>query len=233
MGKTRRAIQYIRASTNAEMQANSFGVQEYSISSFAESNGYTIEKTFCEYVSASKNVIRTEWNAALDYLRDNPGAYLIIHSVSRATRSLRDWMEIEELLPFIRFANMDNNEPNILLVSILIAVAQAESNAISSRTKLAIAKKKRETVRSGEDWKWGNQNLGTPERAAKARAASSRKAEVFAAGIAGHLKASPLQDWMPLWQKVDYLNKIRVRTIRGKKWTSGSLYRVLTISRRK
>jgi len=225
----KRAIQYIRASTSEEIQANSFGIQEHSISVFAESNGYSIEKTFCEYVSASKNVVRTEWLSALDYLRDNPGAYLIVHNVSRATRSLRDWMDIEELLPFIRFASMDNAEPNLLLVSILIAVAQAESKSTSIRTRLAIAKKKREAEESGEEWKWGNQNLGNAKRAANARASSSRRARVFAAGITEHVKNA---DGTTLRERVVYLNKNRIRTIRGKSWTVSSLHRVLSLHRR-
>ena len=209
------AISYIRASTNAEIQANSFGVQEYSINALASQGDYKIVARYSEYVSASKKVVRTEWIAALNYITDNPGVFLLVHDVSRATRNFEDWLEIEKrnLLPFIRFANMGNTEPNILLVHVLVAVASAESRQISSRTKLAIAKKKRDSLKHGKEWRWGNPNLGGYDSGAdEGRETQRKKAKTHALITTAYVKDSGCTT---LVKQVAYLNSNRLFTRRG------------------
>jgi site-specific DNA recombinase len=215
------AIQYLRASTNAELQKNSFGVQGESVAYWAENNGYEIHHTFKEYVSASKNAHRAEWKRALQCLRDNPGVTLIIHDVTRATRSLRDWAEIEALLPQIRFASMRDEPVSMVMLGILISLAQEESNRISKRVQLGIQKKKAE---AGESWTWGNQSLGTAETAQAGRAVNASKAQEFAMSILIHLHRCPGQT---LAQMVSFLNDKNVTTRRGKSWSKQSLHRVL------
>ena len=223
MKNPRKAIAYYRASTNEEIQANSFGVQQHAVEQYAGTHGYKIVQSFAEYVSASKNVVRTEWNAALDYLRDNPDTTLIIQKIDRATRSLRDWSEIEDLLSLIRFTNFPDSEPNILLVSILISVAQAESRAISNRTALAIQSIRRQAEKRGEDFKWGNpQNLDSAA-SKKGRDAHADIARVFSAQIAAHVAGRGTT----LKEKAQYLNERRIRTRTGKRWSVHSLHRVL------
>ena len=218
------AIQYLRASTNAELQKNSFGVQGDSIANWAEDNGYQIQHTFSEYVSASKDVYRPEWIRALQCLRDNPNVVLIIHDVTRATRSLNDWAEIEDLLPQIRFASMSDEPVSKVMLGILISLAQDESRRISKRVRLGIAKKRAEAIENGEDWSWGNAELGSTETAAAGRKANASKAADFTLGIMLRLRRCK---GATLAEMVAFLNNNHVRTRRGKSWTTSSLHRVI------
>ena len=218
------AIQYLRASTNAELQKNSFGVQSDSVSGWADRNGYEIVGTFSEYVSASKDATRPEWKRALQYLRDNPNTVLIVHDVSRATRSLRDWSEIEGLLPQIRFASMRDEPVSMVMLGILISLAQEESARISRRVKMGIAKKKKEAEKNDQVWSWGNASMGTIETASNARAANRSKAEDFALNIMAHLHRCKGQT---LDGMAKFLNDKGVTTRRGKSWTKQSVQRVV------
>jgi DNA invertase Pin-like site-specific DNA recombinase len=218
------AIQYLRASTNADLQRNSFGVQGDSVARWADINGYNIQETFSEYVSASKDVYRREWKRALQCLRDNPGVVLIIHDVTRATRSLRDWAEIESLLPQIRFASMRDEPVSMVMLGILISLAQEESNRISKRVTLGIAKKRARVLENGEEWSWGNQQLGTTETAENGRKANANKAADFTLSIMLHLRGCK---GATLAEMVAFLNNKNITTRRGKSWTTSSLHRVI------
>lgn len=218
------AIQYLRASTNAELQKNSFGVQSDSVSGWADRNGYEIVGTFSEYVSASKGASRPEWKRALQYLRDNPNTVLIVHDVTRATRSLRDWAEIEGLLPQIRFASMRDEPVSMVMLGILISLAQEESARISRRVKMGIAKKKKEAKKNDQVWSWGNASMGTTETASNARAANRSKAEDFALNIMAHLHRCKGET---LDGMAKFLNDKGVTTRRGKSWTKQSVQRVV------
>lgn len=220
----KRAIQYLRASTNAELQKNSFGVQSDSVDLWADRNGYDIQETFSEYVSASKRSSRPQWSKALQHLRDNPGTVLIVHDVTRATRSLRDWSDIESLLPQIRFASMRDEPVSMVMLGILISLAQEESQRISRRVTLGIAKKKREAVANGESWTWGNASMGSADTANNARAANQSKAEDFALSICAQLYRAK---HLTLAEMAKFLNDKGVTTRRGKSWSKQSVQRVL------
>lgn len=221
----KRAIQYLRASTNAELQSNSFGVQADSISLWAERNNYDIQETFNEYVSASKKgATRKAWRKALQHLRDNPGTVLIVHDVTRATRSLRDWTDIEALLPQIRFASMRDEPVSMVMLGILISLAQEESTRISRRVKLGIAKKKKETLEAGKEWSWGCAEMGTAKTASVARSGNVSKAEEFALSICAHLHRCKGQT---LLEMAEFLNDKGITTRRGLSWSKQSVQRVL------
>ena len=220
----KRAIQYLRASTNAELQRNSFGVQSDSVGLWAERNGYDIQETFSEYVSASKHTQRPQWKRALQHLRDNPGTVLIVHDVTRATRSLRDWSEIEGLLPQIRFASMRDEPVSMVMLGILISLAQEESQRISRRVKLGIQKKKKEAIENKSEWKWGNASMGTTETANNARGANISKAQDFALNVCAHLHRCKGQT---LEEMANFLNDKGVTTRRGLSWSKQSVQRVL------
>ena len=109
-------------------------------------HGITLDKVF-EDKCSGKDANRPQLKACLEYLRD--GDTLVVHSIDRLARSLRDLLNIvQELLArkvSIRFVkeNMDFNgdKPNPtqdLYLNILGAVAEFERQMIRERQKEGI-----------------------------------------------------------------------------------------------
>ena len=221
----KKSIIYVRASTNEELQASSFSNQELAIQRFSESNGYEITDTYKEYVSASKKASRPEWKLALERIELDPSLYLIVYDVARATRSLRDWALIEPVLNQIRFVVLGDETPNLMVLATLIAYSQTESEMISMRVKSGIERKKHDLIANGKEWRWGGAHKITSEERKHGPLANVEYAKDKHVEVLNALRDQ--RGLLTLSQKADYLNKLRIRTRRGKLWTIHNLHRVL------
>ena len=129
------AIAYIRASTNPELQKNSFAIQEAIINNFADTHGYEITKTFVEYCSGGKDD-RPEFNKALNYAITN-NCTLINWKVDRLSRSMSIFARIQDHLHLLRFCEIGDTEPNVMVLGVLLGVAHSERINTSVRVKAA------------------------------------------------------------------------------------------------
>ena len=127
------AIAYIRASTNPELQANSVAIQTAIINRFVESHAYTLTDTFIEYRTGSDDE-RVEFNKALQQaIKTN--SVLITWKVDRLARSMSIFSRIQNHLHLLRFCELGDSEPNIMVLSVLLGVATQERINTSVRVK--------------------------------------------------------------------------------------------------
>ena len=130
---TRQAIAYVRASTNPDLQANSISIQTDLLEAFAKQHNYEITNVFVEYSSGGDDE-RPVMNEALEYAISN-GVNLISWKVDRFARSLSIFSRIQEHLHLLRFTELGDTEPNVMVLSVLLGVAYQERKNTSIRVK--------------------------------------------------------------------------------------------------
>ena len=141
-----RFIAYERVST-ARQGASGLGLeaQRLSIDAFARSRTAVVIARFTE-VESGRNPDRPELNRAL-HLSKITGATLIIAKLDRLSRNAAFLLTLRD--SGVKFLAVDLPEANDLTVGIMALVAQAEREAISRRTKEALAVAKARGVRLG------------------------------------------------------------------------------------
>ena len=131
-----RIIGYERVST-ARQGASGLGLeaQRQAIEGYAEQRGATIIARFTE-VESGRCPDRPELGKAL-HLAKVTGATLVIAKLDRLSRNAAFLLTLRD--SGVRFAAVDLPEANDLTVGIMALVAQQEREAISRRTKEALA----------------------------------------------------------------------------------------------
>ena len=141
-----RIIGYERVST-ARQGASGLGIeaQRQAIDGFVAQRGGTLIARFTE-VESGRNPDRPELGKAL-HLAKVTGATLVIAKLDRLSRNAAFLLTLRD--SGVRFAAVDLPEANDLTVGIMALVAQQEREAISRRTKeaLAVAKAPRGAAR--------------------------------------------------------------------------------------
>ena len=180
MAAAQRLVAYERVST-ARQGASGLGLeaQRKTIEDFAVSRGAEVLARFTE-VESGRKANRPELTKAL-HLAKVTGATLVIAKLDRLSRNAAFLLALRD--SGVRFVAVDMPEANDLTVGIMALVAQAEREAISRRTKEALAVAKARGV------KLGNLNgAASLRRAGKGglalRAAVAANAEEFAADLA-------------------------------------------------
>ena len=175
-----RFVAYERVST-ARQGASGLGLeaQRNTIDAFAMARAAEILARFTE-VESGKTASRPELTAAIQLARLT-GATLVIAKLDRLSRNAAFLLTLRD--SGVRFLAVDMPEANDLTVGIMALVAQAEREAISRRTKEALAVAKARGV------KLGNPNgAAALKRAGKGgvalRKAVGRKADQHAADLA-------------------------------------------------
>ncbi len=197
MAGLQRLVAYERVST-ARQGASGLGLeaQRQTIEAFASSRGAEVLARFTE-VESGKRADRPELVKAL-HLAKVTGATLVIAKLDRLSRNAAFLLALRD--SGVRFVAVDIPEANDLTVGIMALVAQAEREAISRRTKEALAVAKARGV------KLGNPNgAAALKRAGKGgvalRTAVSANAVSFAADLgpvvadiraAGHISLSAI-----------------------------------------
>ena len=131
-----RIIGYERVST-ARQGASGLGIeaQRQAIEAFAEQRGATLIARFTE-VESGRCPDRPELGKAL-HLAKVTGATLVIAKLDRLSRNAAFLLTLRD--SGVRFSAVDLPEANDLTVGIMALVAQQEREAISRRTKEALA----------------------------------------------------------------------------------------------
>jgi len=211
---------YLRASTDPKTQKNSIEVQKAVINQFANLHGYSIESFYIEYKTGADDE-REEFNKCLNRcIKDQ--STLISWKIDRMSRSLSIFKKIQDHLHLLRFAELGDIEPNLLLLSVLLGVAHTERVNIGVRVKATYEMLKERNP----DHPWGNPNmaadvqpLGEQKRKENATAFNSRIQKL----CLDFNKAG----YCTLDQLAVKLNEIGITTRRGSKFTVSNLHRVL------
>jgi DNA invertase Pin-like site-specific DNA recombinase len=175
-----RFVAYERVSTARQGQSGlGLEAQRQTIAAFALSRGAEVLARFTE-VESGRNPNRPELGKAL-HLAKVTGATLVIAKLDRLSRNAAFLLTLRD--SGVRFLAVDMPEANDLTVGIMALVAQAEWEAISRRTKEALAVAKARGV------KLGNPNgAAALKRAGKGgvalRAAVSANADTHATDLA-------------------------------------------------
>ena len=141
-----RLVAYERVST-AGQGLSGFGLeaQRRVIDAYAKTSGAHLLARFTE-VESGKSAVRPQLQAAL-HLAKVTGATLVIAKLDRLSRNAAFLLALRD--SGVRFLACDMPQANDLTVGIMALVAQAEREAISRRTKEALAMAKARGVRLG------------------------------------------------------------------------------------
>ena len=209
-----RFVAYERVST-ARQGASGLGLeaQRNTIDAFAAARRADILARFTE-VESGKTANRPGLTAAIQLARLT-GATLVIAKLDRLSRNAAFLLALRD--SGVRFLAVDMPEANDLTVGIMALVAEAEREAISRRTKEALAVAKARGV------KLGNPNGAEAHRragkgAVALRAAVSGNAERFAAELAPVIEAIRAERHVSLRAIAAELNRRGMRTRRGGMW---------------
>ena len=220
MKNAKRAITYIRASTNQDKQRNSHNIQREVIADFARRNGYEIECEFSEYKSGTDDT-RVEFNKALDYVRKND-CVLIFYRLDRCARTLTAFSLISDVLHNLRFCDIGDVSPNLMLVGVSLTIAAQESINTSVRLKATI-KHLRDKDPSRT---WGNQNL-FQEHGHKAIEVRQSNAKAYNDRIKKIVADLSLAGYTGLKSQVVRLNELGIKSRTNKPFTYHNLRRLL------
>lgn len=219
MAAGQRLVAYERVST-ARQGASGLGLeaQRKVIEDFAASRGAEVLARFTE-VESGRKADRPELAKAL-HLAKVTGATLVIAKLDRLSRNAAFLLALRD--SGVRFVAVDMPEANDLTVGIMALVAQAEREAISRRTKEALAVAKARGV------KLGNPNgAASLRRAGKGgaalRAAVSANAAAFSADLAPVLEDIRAKGHTSLRAIATELTARGIRTRRGGKWGVGNV----------
>jgi DNA invertase Pin-like site-specific DNA recombinase len=204
----RRFVAYYRVSTDRQGRSGlGLEAQQKAVRDYLDGGAWEIVAEFVE-VESGKRADRPELGRALDACRKHK-AKLVIAKLDRLSRNLAFTATLME--SGVEFVAADLPFANKLTIHILAAVAEHEREAISERTKAALAAAKARGTK-----------LGTPDPVgAIARMGEARKAQIarFTANVlpiirevqaAGHTSANAI---------AGQLNARKVATARGGRWT--------------
>ncbi|MEE9303313.1 MAG: recombinase family protein, partial [Thiotrichaceae bacterium] len=150
----KRAIGYVRVSTNKGSQEASIEWQQYKIEKFCDDHGYELVDVFSECKSAFRDSPRPALVEALK-LREEQDYYLISLAVDRLTRSSKDIQLFHSHLDKIRVVNLGPEKVDPSIFSIQVAAAEKESAMRSERAKWAAEN----FSRKHPDKKYGNPRI--------------------------------------------------------------------------
>ncbi|MBS0126465.1 recombinase family protein [Thetidibacter halocola] len=220
----RKLVAYERVST-ARQGRSGLGLeaQRSAIDSFAASRSAEVLARFTEVESGRRND-RPELDKALSLARLT-GATLVIAKLDRLSRNAAFLLTLQS--SGVRFLACDMPEANDLTVGIMALVAQAEREAISRRTREALAAAKARGV------KLGNPNGAEAlRRAGKGgialRKTVSQNADDFACELAPIIDAIRVEGHTTLRAMADELNTRGIRTRRGGRWHVSSVGNLLS-----
>jgi DNA invertase Pin-like site-specific DNA recombinase len=217
--KLKRAISYRRASTSIDKQRNSLAIQLDVISGFADRFGYSIERDFSEYQSGTDDE-RPAFKEALAYAKAND-CYIIIYRIDRLARTLTSFSQFHDVLSSIRFTDLGDTEPNLMLVGFMLTIAAQES----VNTSIRVASSIKHLKEKYPDRVFGNPNLFT-DYGSQAIAVRQSNARQFNSRIKGIVEDLKLAGYTSINEQVSRLNEMGITTRRGKRFTYQNLYRI-------
>jgi len=224
-----RLVAYYRVST--ERQGHSrLGLegQQTAVKQHVKSTGCELVGEYTEVESSHRDDLdnRPELRKALRHARRSK-ATLVIAKLDRLARSV--YVTAELMKSGVEFVACDNPTANRLTIQILAAVAEHEAQAISERTRAALAAYKARGGRLGASLPQCR-NLTRKARLkggeAAAQAHAKRAVEAYAEEVYPRIKALARQD-QSLRAIARALNDEGHQTLNGKAWTAVQVGRIL------
>ena len=213
-------VAYYRVSTARQGKSrNGLDAQKAAVAEIIRNNGNTLLDEF-EEVESGKRADRPALTKALRRCKAT-GATLIVAKLDRLSRNAAFLMTLRD--SGVDFVAADMPEANTLTVGILAVVAQAEREAISQRTKEALAAAKARGVKLGGRRQTAADISQYQQKGVKA---AQKKADERVAVIADEL--IPLRDQgLSLNAIAKALNARSIQTSRGCEWTPTAVKRAL------
>jgi len=212
-------VSYLRVSTRRQ-GASGLGLeaQQAAIAAYAAQRHGQVIETFTE-IESGKLDARPQLAKAL-HLAKVTGATLVIAKLDRLSRNAAFLLTLRD--SGVKFIAADMPDANDLTVGIMALVAQQEREAISKRTKEALAAAKVRGVRLGNP-----NGAAALRRAGRGNAASvqaiRRAADNHAVNLKPVLDALATEGVVSLGAVADALNERGMLTPRGGRWHKSSV----------
>ena len=215
-------VSYLRVSTQKRGQSGlGLEAQRKAVEDYLNGGDWNLIEEVVEVESGKKNK-RPKLNEAIELCKAS-GATLVVAKIDRLTRDAAFLLNLKDA--GIDFIAADMPEANRLTIGIMALVAEQEREAISKRTKEALAAAKVRGVQLGA-YRDGNfvGRLGTSQDAKNASEARTALYRRRAAAKLPMTKKVDPDDSLSLRGIVQKLNDMGVPTISGKgKWSANSV----------
>jgi DNA invertase Pin-like site-specific DNA recombinase len=215
-----RYVTYVRVSTQRQGRSGlGLAAQHQAVKEFlAARNGHVLAE-FKEIESGKANG-RPQLQAALKRCRQTR-ATLLVAKLDRLSRNASFLLGLRDA--GVNFVAADLPDANTMTIGVLAAVAPHEREAISARTKAALAAAKVRGVRLG------NPRLapGSIRTARIAREGLQAKASAFAEELRDAIEEAQKDGLVTLAGLAARLNALEVPTRRGNAWTATAVRRLI------
>ncbi|WP_243264025.1 recombinase family protein [Sulfitobacter dubius] len=214
-------VAYYRVSTARQGKSGlGLDAQKAAVASYVLGKGGEVAAEFIE-AESGKNNDRPELQKALAEAKQ-VGAVLLIAKLDRLARNVAFISNLLEGGVEVTAADMP--EANRFMLHVMAAVAEHEGQAISERTKAALAAAKGRGVKLG----WSMPERKQDQKRASARSAAVRKAkaDTFAANILPVIRSLQEQG-LSLRGVAQALNDRGVKTARGGQWYATTVRNII------
>lgn len=218
--RARNYVTYYRVSTQRQGRSGlGLDAQRAAVRGFLASNGGTELATYRE-VESGKNNDRPQLAAALKRCRQTR-ATLLVGKLDRLSRNAAFLLSLRHA--GVRFVAADMPDMNETVVGIMAVLAQHEREAISERTRAALAAAKARGVQLG------NPRLqpGTRRSALAASVVNADRAMARALELRDVIDDARQSGCDTLREIAAHLNGLSIATARGSNWTPVAVQRVL------
>jgi DNA invertase Pin-like site-specific DNA recombinase len=217
-------VAYYRVSTARQGRSGlGLDAQKHSVAEFLAGAGGHLVAEHVE-VESGRKTERPELQAALASCRIRR-ATLLIARIDRLSRSAAFLLNLRDA--GVEFLAADLPGANRLTVGILAMVAETEAEAISSRTKAALAAAARRGVKLGRTWRRNFGDAGRAKGRAAARHVINAKAAQRAADRGSHVRKLQAGGLTTPSELARGLNDLGVPASRGGQWSCLQVQRLL------
>lgn len=212
------AVAYYRVSTTKQERSGlGLEAQRETVTRYAQRSGLEVVREYTEVETGTRKKVRPQLLLAIAEAKKR-GCVLLIAKIDRLARNVHFVSGLLE--SGVEFVACDMPEANKLTVHVMAAMAEHESDMISTRVREALAAAKRRGVKLGKP-----ENL-TKEAAAKGQAVTAQAARDAYRTVEGYIQH--LRDSGSTLQAVaDRLNAEGQRTRTGAKFTPTHISRIL------
>ena len=217
----KKAIFYIRASTDKTKQKNSFDVQCAILNNFASQHGYEVVQIFQEYQSGKSCNSRPAFLEAIEHVKKT-GDYLIAYRCDRLGRGLDVFEHLKDIIHLVRAVEVGDRQIDSLMLSVLFGLATRESEVISLRVKAGIKR----AMERNPNRQNGNPRIRETAMPAslKVRRANAARFNQRIQEIVGSFTSSGDMTYKGIAER---LNMFSIKTRRGSNWDAANIRRVL------
>ena len=215
-------VAYIRVSTKKQ-QKSGLGIdaQKAIIEHYANQEQANILKYYIETESGKEIENRPQLQEAISFCQKEK-AVLVVAKLDRLSRDVEHIFTIKKQLGDY-FKSCDLPSTDSLTLSVFAGLAQREREIISIRTKLALQEKKKQGAKLGSP-----QNLTQEARQKGAEANKKKAKESQSNKIALTISQSMRKEGHTLQEIADQLNRLGIKTARGKEFKRNTIKLIIT-----